>query len=73
MSFHTIYVLEIEHEVKQEGRTVDANVSFVKVLGPANEKTAIDFFESTKNTSYINQYGVENIVKVVGVYRRFYK
>lgn len=73
MSFHTIYVLEMEHEVKQNGKVVDASVSFIKVLGPANEKTAIDFFEATKNTSYINQYGVENTVKVVGVYRRFYK
>lgn len=73
MSFHTEYVLEMEHQLKQGNRIVDASISYVKVLGPANEKTAIDFFEKTKNCSYINMNGVENIVKLRGVYRRFYK
>lgn len=73
MKFHTEYVLEMEHQVKQGGFVVDANISYVKVLGPANEKTAIDFFEKTKNVSYTNINGVENSVKLRGVYRRFYK
>ena len=70
MSFHTVYVLEMEHQVIQDGKVVDANVSFVKILGPANEKDAIEFFKITKNTSYKNIHGVENKVKLVGVYRR---
>ena len=69
MSFHTVYVLEMEHQVIQEGEVVDANVSFIKILGPANTKDAIEFFKITKNTSYKNIYGVENKVKLVGVYR----
>ena len=73
MSFYTEYVLEMEHQVKQGNIIVDANISYVKVLGPSNEQTAIDFFEKTKNVSYININGVENSVKVRGVYRRFYK
>ena len=73
MPFHTEYVLEMEYQVKQGNRVVDASISYVKVLGPANEKTAIDFFEKTKNAAYTNINGVENSVTVRGVYRRFYK
>ena len=69
MSFHTVYVLEMEHQVLQDCQVVDANVSFIKILGPANTKDAIDFFKITKNTSYKNIHGVENKVKLVGVYR----
>lgn len=70
MNYHTVYVLEMEHQVIQNGNVVDANVSFIKCLGPSNEKEATYLFKSTKNTSYTNIYGVENKVKLVGVYRR---
>lgn len=69
MSFHTVYVLEMEHQVIQNGNVVDANVSFIKCLGPSNVKEAVDLFRSTKNTSYTNIHGVENRVRLVGVYR----
>jgi hypothetical protein len=73
MRFHTEYVIAMEHQVKQDGKIVDCNLSYIVALGPANEKTAIDFFEKTKNNSYTNIYGVENSATVRAVYRRFYK
>ena len=60
----------MEHQVLQDGKVVDATISYIKCLGPAHEKTALDFFRKTKNISYKNIHGVVNSAIVRNIYRR---
>lgn len=65
------YVVEIEHQVKQKGIMVDANISFIQRLGP-DCREALEYFHKEIDNSYTNIHGVTNTVMVRNVYRRVY-
>lgn len=65
------YIVEVEHQVSQNGITVDANVSYVRRVGP-DCREALEYFHKEIDNSYTNIHGVTNTVVVRNVYRRVY-
>lgn len=70
--FNTEYIVATEHQVIQDGRVVDATLSYNTKLGPENELDAIEFFGSPliKQVQYTNIYGVTNKSIVRAVYKK---